>query len=49
MTKRLKDLLVANQNLSFKEKKEFLMVTIKEWMGLEYEQIDDILLIGFKV
>jgi hypothetical protein len=49
MTKRLKDLLVANQNLSFKEKKELLMVTIKEWMGLEYEQIDDILLIGFKV
>jgi ligand-binding sensor domain-containing protein/serine phosphatase RsbU (regulator of sigma subunit) len=49
MTKRLKDLIVAKKDISFKEKKEFFTTTINEWMGKEHEQIDDILLVGFKV
>ncbi|MCS6904692.1 MAG: SpoIIE family protein phosphatase [Bacteroidia bacterium] len=45
-TKRLKDLILALQRLPFVEQPHIISETIKEWRGLQEEQIDDILIIG---
>lgn len=44
----MEKLLVKNQHLSMKDMKELLYNTLKEWQG-NNEQIDDILVIGFRV
>ncbi|MCK5170796.1 MAG: SpoIIE family protein phosphatase, partial [Bacteroidales bacterium] len=47
-TGKLKNLLVSIQNKSMEEQKTILNQTLEEWRG-EYEQIDDILLIGVRI
>jgi serine phosphatase RsbU (regulator of sigma subunit) len=44
----MEKLLVKNQHLPMSEMKELLYRTLKEWQGTN-EQIDDILVIGFRV
>lgn len=48
MKKRFKKLLLSIQDKSMKEQQSILKEKLTEWMGNE-EQIDDILVIGFKV
>ncbi|MFI5164704.1 MAG: PP2C family protein-serine/threonine phosphatase, partial [Bacteroidia bacterium] len=48
MFKRFKELLTDIQHLSIGEQKSILESTHKEWRG-ELEQVDDILVIGFKL
>ncbi len=48
MTKRFKRLLLSVQDKPMEEQKEILDKNIEEWKG-DDEQIDDILVIGFKV
>jgi len=47
--KQFKDLLENIHHLSMKEQKKALEETLKDWMGSRYDQIDDILVIGFKL
>ncbi len=55
MTKQFKQLLLDIQNKIMFEQKEILEQTLNEWMGIdgqheeEYEQIDDIIVMGIKV
>lgn len=55
MTSRLKTVLTEMQDRSMFDQKAVLQQTLNEWMGLtslyekEYEQIDDILVMGIKV
>ena len=48
MTKNLKQLLIANCQLSMKEQKRALEKTLSEWIG-ESEQTDDITIIGLRL
>jgi serine phosphatase RsbU (regulator of sigma subunit) len=48
MSKKLKELLLANVHLSIEEQKELLETTFKNWVG-DLEQVDDVTLIGIKV
>lgn len=46
MTKRFKQFLADHSSLSVEDQKEILQKEITQWMGTNYEQIDDILVIG---
>ncbi len=46
---RLKKLILSVQEKSMKEQHEMFDTTIENWMGVKYDQIDDVLLIGMKV
>jgi PAS domain S-box-containing protein len=48
MSKRFKDLLLSIQNKSMREQEAFLDEFLGTWMG-EYEQTDDILVIGIRI
>jgi phosphoserine phosphatase RsbU/P len=47
--KRFTDLLLEIHTLPMKEQEKKLDKSLKQWMGNEYGQIDDVLVIGFKV
>lgn len=46
--KTMEKLLIENQGLSMEEMKKLLYNTLMEWKGV-YDQVDDILVIGFRV
>ena len=48
LSKNLKQLLIANCQLSMENQKQILEKTLIEWIG-EGEQIDDITILGIKV
>ncbi len=48
MSKKLKELLLANVHLSIAQQKELLDSTFKNWVG-DLEQVDDVTVIGIKV
>ena len=48
MVKRLKELLTTIGHLPLSEQKEILESTLTSWQQ-GYEQVDDILVIGFRV
>jgi serine phosphatase RsbU (regulator of sigma subunit) len=48
MTKRMKELLINNCKKPMSEQEVLLMNSIKKWMG-NYEQVDDMLVIGIRV
>ena len=48
MSKKLKDLLIANVHLPIAQQKELLDTTFKNWVG-NLEQVDDVTVIGIKV
>jgi serine phosphatase RsbU (regulator of sigma subunit) len=48
MTKRFREMLLANHKKPMKEQREILLKTIREWMG-EEPQVDDILVIGIRI
>ncbi|MBC7863003.1 MAG: SpoIIE family protein phosphatase, partial [Bacteroidia bacterium] len=48
MTKRFKDILGGIQNQKMPQQEESLGKEIDSWMGSDYEQVDDILVIGVK-
>jgi sigma-B regulation protein RsbU (phosphoserine phosphatase) len=47
--KQFKELLQNIHHLSMTEQEETLEKTLQDWMGSEYDQIDDILIIGFRL
>lgn len=49
MSSRLKKLILTVQDKTMQEQKEMLDATLVNWMGVKYEQVDDVLVIGFKV
>ncbi len=49
MSKRFKNILLSIHKMPLEEQKEYLNNTINEWMGEESNQIDDILVWGFKL
>ena len=48
MSKRFKGLLLDIQNMSMEKQKEHLDKALEDWKGAQ-EQVDDILVIGFRV
>ena len=48
MYRRFRHLLLTIHNLPLQEQKDSLEKSIEDWKGEEYEQIDDILVIGIK-
>ena len=48
MSKKLKELLVANVHLPINQQKELLDATFKNWLG-NLEQVDDVTVIGIKI
>jgi two-component system, sensor histidine kinase LadS len=48
MVKKLKELLTSLAHLEMEQQKELLAATLNEWQG-KYQQVDDILMIGFRV
>ncbi len=49
MIKTFREMLLQNHHKSPVEQREILYKTMVEWMGTNYNQIDDILVIGFKL
>ncbi len=49
MIKRMKSMLLENHDKPMTEQKALYDKTIVDWMGEEFEQIDDILLVGVRV
>lgn len=49
MMKRFKEMLLKNHELSMADQKKMYEESFLNWMGSEYEQIDDVLLMGIKV
>lgn len=49
MTKKLKEIILSIQDKPMTEQGEYLHHFIKDWMGGEFEQVDDIMVIGIKV
>lgn len=49
MSKKFRDLLFSISEKPMTEQKEILKQTLSDWMGDKYHQIDDILIIGFKL
>jgi len=49
MSSRLKKLILSLQDIPMLEQKNMLDTTLENWMGVKYEQIDDVLVIGVKV
>ena len=48
MSKKLKELLLANANLPISQQKQLLETTFKNWVG-DIEQVDDVCVIGIKL
>ncbi|MES2837789.1 MAG: tetratricopeptide repeat protein [Bacteroidota bacterium] len=48
MSKKLRELLLANANLAMHEQKQLLQTTFKNWVG-DLEQVDDVCVIGVRV
>ena len=48
MNKRFKEMLLLNADKTLTDQKEILVNTMNEWIG-EYEQIDDITILGMKI
>ncbi|MES2565779.1 MAG: tetratricopeptide repeat protein [Bacteroidota bacterium] len=48
MSKKLKDLLLANVHLPISQQKELLDTTFKNWVG-DLEQVDDVCVVGIKI
>jgi len=49
MSSRLKKLVLTLQDMSMAEQKNMFDATLENWMGIKYEQIDDVLVIGVKI
>lgn len=49
MTSRFKKLLLSISSLPMQEQREVLDEKIEAWMGSNYDQVDDILVMGFKI
>ncbi|MBN2757988.1 MAG: tetratricopeptide repeat protein [Bacteroidales bacterium] len=49
MAKNFRDLLFEIHLMPMEEQKRILELVINEWIGKDYEQTDDILVIGFKI
>lgn len=49
MIKKFRELLFEIHDRTFEEQKEILDLTIEGWRGDKYSQVDDILVIGFKI
>lgn len=49
MIKNFKDLLLEIHNMPFNEQENILRVTLDGWMGDSFQQIDDILIVGFSI
>ncbi|WP_338768069.1 tetratricopeptide repeat protein [Bernardetia sp. ABR2-2B] len=49
MKKRFREFLIEIHNQPFEEQEQILKLEFQSWLGGEYEQIDDVLVIGFKV
>jgi hypothetical protein len=48
MSKKLKELLLANVHLPISQQKELLDTTFKNWVG-DLEQVDDVCIVGIRV
>ncbi len=48
MTKRFKELLVNNYHLDMCKQADLLSATMNEWQNEEYDQVDDMLIIGIR-
>lgn len=48
MTKRFKEILISIQHLDMKQQGRALDFEITDWMGTQFEQVDDMLVIGVK-
>lgn len=49
LVRRFRELLLSIHHLSMQEQKSCLESTFNDWLGGLYEQVDDVLVIGFKV
>jgi len=49
MIKRFRELLFDIHSKPMKEQRDFLDKTFVEWIGKDYNQIDDVLVMGFKI
>jgi len=49
MTKKFKEVLLSIQDKSMNEQGIYLNQFIKDWMGGEFEQVDDMMVIGLKI
>ncbi len=49
MIKSFVDMLASISILSGEQQREMLKNTLKDWLGTQYQQVDDILVVGFKV
>lgn len=49
MIKGFVDLLASISILPANQQREMLKNTLKDWLGTQYQQVDDILVVGFKV
>jgi len=49
MTKKFKEILISIHDKSMHEQGVYLHTFIKDWMGGEFEQVDDIMVIGIRV
>jgi len=49
MIKNFTDLLAGISILPSGQQRDILKSTFKEWLGSKYPQVDDILVVGFKV
>ena len=49
MTSRFKKLILEISSLPMAEQREMLDEKIEAWMGGNYDQVDDILVLGFKI
>ena len=48
-SKRFKELLMTIQDLPMLQQQEILETTLEEWRGEEYQPIDDVLIVGFRL
>ncbi|RLD80760.1 MAG: serine/threonine protein kinase, partial [Bacteroidetes bacterium] len=48
-SKNFKELLLANYKKPMSEQKKVLNDKLKDWMGKDYSQIDDIVVLGLRV
>jgi len=49
MTKKFKEVLLSIQDKSMEEQGEYLHQFITDWMGGEFEQVDDMMVIGIRI
>lgn len=48
-SKRFKELLMKIHDLPMLQQQEILETTLEEWRGVEYQPIDDVLIVGFRL